>query len=73
MLTWTSERSTIGETLLGEQIGKMTGIITGQRVLDVEENCPKIEVSMSGAGNFRGIEVKEVWTYFSVHRNDGSI
>lgn len=41
--------------------------------MDVEENYPNIEVSISGAGNFEGIEVKEVWTYFSVRRNDGSI
>ena len=27
--------------LLGEQIGEITGIVTGQRVLDVEEDCPK--------------------------------
>jgi hypothetical protein len=32
-----------------------------------------MEASILGAGNLKGLEVKEVWTYFSVHRNDGSI
>ena len=45
--------------MLGEQIGEITGIIIGQRVLDVEEDCPKIEVSISGSGKFKGINVAE--------------
>lgn len=49
----------------------MASLLVGQRVLDAEENCPNIEVSIPGAGNFKGIEVKEVWTYFSRRRNDG--
>ena len=50
-------------------------MVTGQRVLDIEERecIPKIEVSISGSGRFRGIEVAEVWTYYSLHRDDGSI
>ena len=59
--------------MLGEQIGEITGIVTGQRVLDVEEDCPKIEVSISCSGKFKGINVTEMWTYFSLHRNNGSI
>jgi hypothetical protein len=59
--------------LLGEQIGEITGIVTGQRVLDVGENCPKIEVSILGSGKFKRIEVTEIWTYYSLHRKDGSI
>lgn len=47
------------------------------RVLDINiqgrECTPKIEVSISGSGKFKGIEVTEMWTYYSVHRNDGSI
>ena len=30
-----------------------------KRVLDVEEDCPKIEVSISGSGKFKGINVTE--------------
>jgi len=37
------------------------------------EECPKVEVSISGSGKFKGIEVTEIWTYYSLHRNDGSI
>ena len=59
--------------MLGEQIGEITGIVNGQKVLDVEEDCHKIEVSISGSGKFKGINVTEMWTYFSLHRNDGLI
>ena len=45
------------------------------RVLDIEEEecILKIEVSISGSGRFRAIEVVEAWTYYSLHRDDGSI
>jgi hypothetical protein len=39
--------------LLGQQIGEITGIVTGQRVLDVGEYCPKIEVSILGSGKLK--------------------
>jgi hypothetical protein len=65
-----SERTTIGETLLGERIGEITGNVIGQRVLDTEEDCPKIEASILGSGKFRGIEVTEIWTYYSLHNPD---
>ncbi|HYX56960.1 MAG TPA: hypothetical protein VE818_12455 [Nitrososphaeraceae archaeon] len=57
--------------MLGEQIGELSGMVTGQRVMYVE--CPKVEVSISGSGKFKGIEVTEIWTYYSLHKNDGSI
>ena len=47
--------------LLEEQIGELSGMITSQKVLDIEEECiSKIEVSISGSGRFRGMEVAEV-------------
>ena len=48
--------------LLEEQIGgEFSGMGTGQKVLDIEEECiSKIEVSISGSGRFRGMEVAEV-------------
>jgi hypothetical protein len=52
---------------LGELIGEGSGKTTGQRVLDVEG--PKIEVSFSMAGKYRGgIETSEIGTYCSVMR-----
>ena len=50
-------------------------MVTGQKVLDIEEEecTSKIEVSISGSGRFRGMEVAEVQTYYSLHRADGSI
>ena len=47
--------------LLEEQIGEFSGMVTGQKVLDIEEGCAsKIEVSISGSGRFRGMEFAEV-------------
>ena len=39
--------------LLEEQIGEFSGMVTGQKVLDIEEEecTSKIEVSISGSGN----------------------
>lgn len=48
-------------------------MVTGQKVLDIEEECTlKIEVSISGSGRFRGMKVAKVQTYYSLHRADGS-
>jgi hypothetical protein len=57
--------------MLGEQIGELSGMVTGQRVM--YEGCQKVEVSISGSGKFKGIGVTEIWTYYSLHKNDGSI
>ena len=47
--------------LLEEQIGEHSDMITGQKVLDIEEECiSKIEVSISGSGRFRGMNVAKV-------------
>jgi hypothetical protein len=48
--------------LLEEQIGELSGMVTGQKVLDIEEEecISKIEVSISGSERFRGMEVAEV-------------
>ena len=48
--------------LLEEQIGEFSGMVTGQKVLDIEEEecTSKIEVSISGSGRFRGMEFAEV-------------
>ena len=57
--------------MLGEQIEELSGMVTGQRVM--YEECRKVEVSIFGSGKFKGIGVTEIWTYYSLHKNDGSI
>lgn len=53
---------------LGELIYEHTGRVTGQRVLSVkeEEQRPKIETSFSARGKFKGIDVTETTTYWSI-------
>ena len=47
--------------LLEEQIGEFSGMVTGQKVLDIEEECTsEIEVLISGSGRFRGMNVAKV-------------
>jgi hypothetical protein len=43
--------------MLGEIIYEAKGKVTGVRVLSVEEGIPKIETTISQAGNLRGTEI----------------
>jgi hypothetical protein len=58
---------------LGELIYEHTGRVTGQRVLSVkeEEQRPKIETLFSARGKFKGIDVTETTTYWSIPRSGG--
>jgi hypothetical protein len=57
---------------LGELIYEHTGRVIGQRVLSVkEEERPKIETSFSARGKFKGIDVTETTTYWSIPRPSG--
>ena len=57
---------------LGELIYEHIGRVTGQRVLSVkEEERPKIETSFSARGKFKGIDVTETTTYWSIPRPCG--
>jgi hypothetical protein len=48
--------------------------VTGQRVLSVkEEERPKIETSFSARGKFKGIDVTETTTYWSIPRPGGGV
>jgi hypothetical protein len=50
--------------MLGKLIFESRGRITGQRVLSVENEIPKFEISITGTGIFTGsLEVTESWTY----------
>jgi hypothetical protein len=59
--------------MLGELIMESKGKITGQRILSVENGIPKMEISVSGTGTFKGnVEINESWTYWAIQRPDGS-
>ncbi len=57
---------------LGELIYEHTGRMIGQLVLSVkEEERPKIESSFSARCKFKGIDVIETTTYWSIPRPGG--
>ena len=58
--------------MLGEMIGETRGKRTGRRVLSVDGGF-KVEVAFEDAGKLLGIDVKEIGTYWSAPRPDGSL
>jgi hypothetical protein len=59
--------------MLGEQIGEVTGQITGMRVLPDEGHGAKVEVSFQQTGTLLGVHVNDMGTYVSVTRPDGTL
>ena len=59
--------------MLGDQIGEDKGKITSQRVLDVVDGIPKMEISFSSIGKYKGIETTEITTYWSTPRPGGAL
>jgi hypothetical protein len=57
--------------MLGEEVGQEKGRITSQKVLGVEP--PKMEVSFSGEGKYRGVDGTVIVTYWSALRSDGTM
>jgi len=58
--------------MLGEKIGEMSGKITSQRVLSVADGGLKMESSFQATGTLLGTKVKEIGTYSTVFRADGT-
>lgn len=58
--------------MLGDQLERETGQITGMRVLSTSGE-PKVEVSFQGKGQLMGVDVTDMGTYRSVMRPDGSM
>jgi hypothetical protein len=54
--------------MLGEQIGELTGQITGMRVLPDEGHGANVEVSFQQSGTLLGAHVNDMGTYISVTR-----
>jgi len=57
--------------MLGEQIGERKGKVTGRRVVSTEP--ARIEVAFEAEGSLLGVAVKEIGTYTSQLRPDGSL
>jgi hypothetical protein len=55
--------------MLGDLVGEEKGKTTSLRVLDVQP--PKMEISFSGEGKYRGVDGVVSATYWSVLRPDG--
>ena len=58
--------------MLGEQIGKEKGKVVVRRVLPSTGN-PKVEVSFESAGSLVGVNVKNMGTYWSEVRANGTL
>lgn len=57
--------------MLGEQIGTEKGRVTGRRVLSTDP--PKVEVSFEAESTILGVALKNLGTYWSQLRPDGSL
>jgi len=59
--------------MLGDQIGEVKGKLTGQRVLDEEEEegLPKIEYSFSANGRMKEVDITHMATFWSISRGNG--
>jgi hypothetical protein len=55
--------------MLGAEIGHEEGQIIGRRVLDAEG--PKIENTFNAEGSFRGIDINDLGTYWTIVRPEG--
>ena len=59
--------------MLGEKIGETAGKISSQRVLPNLGGDPKMETSFQANGSILGTNVKEMGTYCTVVRPDGTL
>jgi hypothetical protein len=59
--------------MLGEKIGEGKGKVTARRVLPNPGGGPKMETSFESKGKLLGVESKEMGTYASTVRPDGTL
>ena len=57
--------------MLGDQLGEVTGVVSGFRVLNTPTG-PRIETNFEGSGTFAGQGVTEIATYWATARMDGT-
>jgi hypothetical protein len=58
---------------LGDQIGEVSGRITGTRVLAPEGQQVKVEVSIEGHGKILGEDIADLGTYWQTVRPGGEL
>lgn len=59
--------------MLGDVLGEEQGEITGMRVLPSEDGLPAMEASFQGEGTLLGSAAKDMGTYESYVRLDGTL
>jgi hypothetical protein len=57
----------------GEKVGEESGKVTSQRVLPNPGGVPKMETSFQADGKLAGVEMRDVATYSSAMRPDGTM
>jgi len=57
----------------GEKIGESSGKMTSQKVLPNLGGAPKMETTFEATGKLLGVDEKEIGTYWSIVRPDGSL
>jgi hypothetical protein len=58
--------------VLGQDLGVLSGKVTGQRVLP-SDDAPKVETSFEVSGDFGGVASRIIGTYWSTVRSNGSL
>jgi type 1 fimbria pilin len=58
--------------MLGEKIGEISGKVTMQRVLSNLGGDPKMETSFQASGSVLETDVKDIGTYWTIFRADGT-
>ena len=61
-----------GDPMLGDVIQVMTGNKVGWRVLQLDNQGPRMEISHQGTGVMLGAKTVEMGTYTAVARPDGT-
>ncbi|AJF64975.1 hypothetical protein [Streptomyces vietnamensis] len=59
--------------MLGDELGTVSGEMTGMRVLSTDGGHAVTEVSFSGTGTLLGTTVKDMGTYEAVSQSDGTL
>ncbi|MFC9397211.1 MULTISPECIES: hypothetical protein [unclassified Streptomyces] len=59
--------------MLGDELGTITGEMTGMRVLAADGGHAVVETSFRATGTLLGVAVRDMGTYESVSRPDGTL
>jgi hypothetical protein len=59
--------------MLGNKIGEASGTVSARRVLPSSGGGPSIETSFTSTGKLLGVDIREVATYSSTMRQNGTL